>query len=111
MILVVAMSKHTSSENLSIIIRFLKLVLGANGDSATKIPKSIIRHCRSMLLPEMFAYLPASATTVKDVPYATRGTALSMIAILRYFLLFIVAGSNPVPANGMDLRDKLHSKI
>ena len=59
-----------------------------------------------MLLPEMFACLPASATTAKDVPHATRGTAFSLIAILRYFLLFIVAGSNPIPANAMDLRDK-----
>ena len=105
LVLVAALSKKVGNdENRMVFVKFFKLVLGVvQGTQQPQVPESIVRHCRGILLPAIFPHVPPSKD---NIPFATKGTPMSLVAALRYFLLFIVAGSSPIPPHAVDLREK-----
>jgi ubiquitin-protein ligase E3 C len=90
-------------------IRFLRVVLGldeAAGSSPSR--QTLVQYARSFLLPRIPADVnapPSSKSKESAPPYALPGASLDLIAALRHYLLFIVAGPDPIPHNAVALRE------
>lgn len=93
-------------------IRFLRVVLGldeAAGSAGSR--QALVQYARSLLLPggpvSVNVNTPRTSSRFKDPPppYALCGTSLDLVAALRHYLLFRVAGPDPIPKNAKDLRE------
>jgi ubiquitin-protein ligase E3 C len=96
-------------------IRFLRVVVGL--DEAAEIAPSrrtLAKYARSLLLPGIpmdgnasvdVNTPPSSRSKESTPPYALPGASLDLVAALRHYLLFIVAGPTPIPHNAEVLRE------
>lgn len=97
-------------------IRFLRVVLGLD-EAAESAPsrQTLVQYARSILLPRTPILLsgipvdvnapPSSKSKESTPPYALPGASLDLVAALRHYLLFIVAGPVPIPHNAEVLRE------
>lgn len=103
--LIVVSSTTKSSSILTTVLRFLSILLGT--DQEKPIPLLIGEYCRSVVLfHKNYDTIPFSSSKTKNPPYAMFGASLNLIAILRYFLLFVVSDGEPIPPNAMHHREQ-----
>jgi ubiquitin-protein ligase E3 C len=96
-------------------IRFLRVVLGLD-EAAESAPsrQTLIQYARSLLLSGIPVDVNALPSVNAPPPfrskeatpsYALPGASLDLVAALRHYLLFIVAGPDPIPNNAEALRE------
>jgi ubiquitin-protein ligase E3 C len=100
-VMVAISSKKTNGNALDSLLNFLRSVLGLSKD--TSAPKQVQDYCWSLLFPNSPPIYDSSQSD--DPPYASESSDLGFISILRYFLLFISAGADPIPPDAMNARE------
>lgn len=113
--LLAVVSNRLSIDGMKSTLQFLRLLIlkqenTAREERAFQPRSNLVLHFRKLLLGRTSTVFPVAPDPVKIFPFSIRGSSLDLIAILRYYLMFVVAGPRPIPADVVDLREKIVSE-
>ena len=108
------------SNDTQLLLRILEYTMGVGAERNRSTPQQqlqhqqLIQYCRSFLLMKSAndnirfepPRAPRASVPSNPVPCAQLGAPLDLILSLRYYLMFAIAGSMPIPRNAQDLREK-----
>ena len=109
------MDMRTTQPCMQSIATFFELVLSPPTAKASPRRAVYLAHVKSLLIEKDCSPVPAGVRDERmmqrKIPFFCLGTSLDLIAVVRYFLMFISAGPDPIPTSATDRREKAISDV